>query len=90
MNIYEIRTPFGADGESFHKAMSRIKRESIMQLLIRPKWLRGRDKKSGRFHYWEVEDRNEAMAFLFAFGDQITEKERENHVESIEKVVREE
>jgi hypothetical protein len=78
MIVYMIRTPFGDDGEGFHKAMKRIKTEALDQLGVIPKWLKGRDKKNGRYHYWEVENKSEAYAFLLAFGDQITEVENEN------------
>lgn len=76
--IYLVRTPFGDDGEGFHKAMKRIRNEALDQLGLIPRWLKGRDKKNGRYHYWEVEDKTEAFAFLLAFGDQIEEVEHEN------------
>lgn len=87
---YEVRTPFGADGESFHKAMARIKRQSEIQLEIRPKWLRGRDKNSGRFHFWQIDDREAALMFLLTFGDQVKEKEKgDTNVGRIEESVHE-
>jgi len=75
---YLVRTPFGNDGEGFHKAMKRIRNEALDQLALSPVWLKGRDKKNGRYHYWEVENKVEAYAFLLAFGDQIQEHEVEH------------
>jgi hypothetical protein len=75
---YLVRTPFGDDGEGFHKAMKRIPKDAFEQLGFTPKWSKGRDKKNGRYHYWEVENKVEAYALLLAFGDQIQEKEVEN------------
>lgn len=77
MIVYEIRTPFGKDGESFHKAKARISIQALEQLNVTVRWKKGRDKLNGRYHFWEVADRGEAMAFLLAFGDQIREKQIE-------------
>ena len=71
---YVVRTPFGNDGESFHRAMTRIKREALEQLEIVVRWKKGRDKKTGRYHFWVVEDEKDAMMFLLAFGDQMFKK----------------
>lgn len=71
--MYLVRTPFNATDEGFHKARRRIERQSTEFLSCIPKWKKGRKKLSGDFHYWEIEDRNEAMAFMLAFGDQIQE-----------------
>jgi hypothetical protein len=77
MNRYVVRTPFGNDGEGFHKAMKRIKAEALERFSIEARWKRGRDKRTGRYHFWVIDDRDEAMMFLLAFGDQITEKQVE-------------
>jgi hypothetical protein len=71
--MYLVRTPFNNDEEGFHKARKRIERQATAFLSCTPKWKKGRKKLSGDYHYWEIEDRNEAMAFMLAFGDQIQE-----------------
>ncbi len=75
VNVWVVRTPYTDPNLTYGLAMNYFFRRA-KEMGIDMVWRKGRGKSKDnatRYHYWEIDNEQDAIAFHLAYGDQIVE-----------------
>lgn len=72
--MWLIRTPYTAEQAPTFELAKQHFQSRAAEMGITPKWRKGRGSiydKGPRYHYWEIDNEQDAHLFFLACGDQI-------------------
>jgi hypothetical protein len=72
--VWVVRTPYTAEQVSTYSRAMNYFMDRAQEMGIRLTWRKGRgrvDDKGPRYHFWEIDNEQDAHAFYLACGDEI-------------------